>query len=107
MPLSRPSPRHLKVLAALIQSEAGETMRIDPSDADDCCDMGWVELHERRYRVTPAGLGLVREAEASDAMAAAKVVALALGCVGEDVTLVDISSTLPPRPVSPYDETEA
>ena len=98
MPLSEPGPRHLKVLAALIQSEAGEAVRIDPSDADDCCDMGWVELHERRYRITPAGLGLVRMAEASDAIVAAKVVALALGRVEEDVALVDISSTMPPRP---------
>jgi hypothetical protein len=100
MPLSRPSPRHLKVLAALIQSEAGEAIRIDPSDADDCCNMGWVELHERRYKLTPAGrtLGLVQDSEVSDAMAAAKVVALALGRVDEDVALVDISRTLPPPP---------
>ncbi len=100
MPLSQPSPRHLKVLSALIHSEAGEAVRIDPSDADDCCDMGWVQLHERRYRLTPTGrtLGLGGEAEAKVAKAAAKVVALALGRVADDVALVDISSTLPPRP---------
>ncbi len=100
MPLSEPGPRHLKVLAALILSEAGEAVRIDPSDADDCCDMGWVQLLERRYRLTPAGraLGLGRDAEAKDAMAAARLVALALGRVAGDVALVDVSRALPPPP---------
>lgn len=55
MPLSQPSPRQLRVLAEMVHADAGERVRIDPSDADSCCDEGWVKLHQRRYVLTDAG----------------------------------------------------
>jgi hypothetical protein len=55
MPQCQPSPRQLRVLADLRLSGAGESVRINASDADSCCDMGWVVLHNRRYVLTASG----------------------------------------------------
>lgn len=59
MPYYRPSPRELQALAHLAEAETGAAVHVDPSAADACCDMGWVKLQGRRYRLTEHGRALL------------------------------------------------